>query len=266
MKDLYKVAKGLSQEEMTLVNNISALISELKSASGVQAGMENRDGQPPIENPEQISEKAEPSPSDKKGEGEPSPSDKTEKSEAPSPSPSPSTTVKKDEVNTESDVATARDKPEDRMLDALSEVDVENVDEVKKAVKLIRDMKEIRTMKSRSLTPLASAMVELTQVVKSIVNEQNQTQLALKNILDGMGVTQQMSIVQKSESDHRPIVDNDNVAMSKVIKGLLKEVVKNEGVKIENRVGDNTSIAIDNVQKSLELMKGMIPQASKKFG
>ena len=267
--NLNKVAKGLSQEEMTLVNNISSLIGELKSASGVANAEPSRSGQPPIEDPSQISQKAEPSPSDKMVDkaGEPSPSPSPspsvmQKAEpSPSdPSPSPSKSVKKDQTNTESDGATANDDAEERMLDALSEVNVENVDEVKKAVSMIRDLQEVRAMKSRSITPLASAMVELTNVVKSVINDQHSTQMALKNILDGMGVTQQMSLVQKTEQVATPIMTNDNEAMAKVIKGLLSAVAKDQGTPETFNIGKNTGIALNNVEKALGSMVGMIPK------
>ena len=257
-----KVQKTLGQEEMTLVNNISSLINELKSASGqqVQDAEMNREGQPVIEKPEQISEKAgEPSPSDKEigKAGDPSPSD---------PSAPSKKKVEKEIVNTESDVSTARDDPEDRMLDALSEVDVSNVDEVKKAVALVKKIQMLRAEKSRDITPLANAMVQLTQVVKSIVAEQRETQTALSNILDGIGVTKQMELVTRSAPSGTPIVDANNKELASFL-GKLMQVAKSE-TPVEEKGSvqgfghlDNTQKALKNIEGSIYGLCGMVPPA-----
>jgi hypothetical protein len=225
-----KVNKSLSQEEMTIVNNIQSLIAELKSATGAKAddmGQE-RMGQPVIQKPEQISEKA--TDQDEKDDSDVSKTDDEDMDDKDDDKDEAPEMVSKDQTNTPSDVATARDKAEDRLIDSLSEVDVENMDEVKKAIKKIKVAKKaLQLRKSVNNSEVASSLHDLAVVVKAVIDNQSQQELALKNILEGLGITKQLELVNKSEpANGKPIMTNDNTNMATFLTSLAKQITKSE--------------------------------------
>ena len=241
-----KVKKSLSQEEMTLVSNIETLLGELKSANNaaVEQGLD-RDGAPVIEKPEQISTKT------KEGDGK----DGKEVDGKEHEEPDGDEEVRKEITNTPSDVATARDDPEDRMLDALSEVDVENVDEVKKAALMIKKFQKQQANKSVDISPLARAMVDLTKVMKSINDRQNQTDTALGHILGAYGITSEM---EKAEKAAKPIVDNDNANLGNFLTQLASTIQKSQGGEKIGTDDSSKPTAFGNTSKILKNLDGVL--------
>lgn len=245
MKNLPKVEKAVSQEEATILKNIQSLIKEILSTSGVSAE-QDRTGAPPIEEPRQISEKEAGMGQGQGGNG----NDNEGKEEEE---------VNKDQTNTPSDVATANDDPEDRMMDVLSEVNVENIDEVKKAIAIIKAAKsKMVARKSVDLGPVAKALSDIAIVVKSLVSDQKEMQTAMGNILEGLGVTKQ--IEQPVQKSGTPIVGEDNAVMAKFLSGIVEAVKKSNGDE-QNMVrkGTNTEIALKNVESSLGAIFANVP-------
>ena len=262
-----KINKTLSQEEQTIVKNIQSLIKELLSATGAKMESEGVEGQPVIENPEQISTKSNPEDLAGKAEEEMTEEEKLKKAEEDKEKDDDEKAEKarvlKDQTNTPSDVATANDDAEDRLIDALSEVDETNVDEVSKAIRAIKALKAQRNVqKSFIKSPVMQAVSELAQVVKAVIQNQNNTDQAVTNILNGLGITEQLQTIMKSETERKPIVDNDNQKGMEYLQKLLGGVVqKSEGAKPEGgqTVLSNGQIVQKNINGMMSGIFANIP-------
>jgi hypothetical protein len=237
---MYNVAmKALAQEQKTILANIKSLLTELETADGAAATVkadESQMGQPPIETPDQIAMRTQKAKEDEKKKEEKNPDE-----------------VQKDNVNTPSDVATANDKAEDRIYDALSEVDTANVDEVKKAIDMIKTIQKNRAQKSVDLTPVMKNQTEMLKIMKGIIQDQGEIQTALKNLFDASGITSQMEIAKKSLPENKgPIVSNDNKATIEFLQSIAKSI---EGKKSDNSVpeiGNNAELARKSISAALE--------------
>lgn len=236
------VMKALAQEQKTILANIKTLLTELETADGAATTMkadESQMGQPPIETPEQIATRA----AAQKAEDDKKKKEMEKKDDE----------VQKDNVNTPSDVATANDKAEDRIYDALSKVDTDNVDEVSKAIKLIKNLQASRAQKSVDVTPIMRDQIEMMKVIKTVVEDQNQIQVALKNLLDATGITAQMEIAQKSMPQNKgPIVDTDNAKTLEFLKSIAKAIDKKPENNSVPEVGNNAEAARKSIANALQ--------------
>ena len=245
-----KVIKALSQEEGTIVKNIQSLLKELLSASGAAVEETDELGQPVIETPEQIRAKAVEA---AKAEENMTDEEKAAKAKKAEEDEKNKDKVDKDVTNTPSDVATANDDAEERLIDSLSEVDEKNVAEVSKAIATAKNLKALR-MANKSVqssiiqSPVREALTNLTQVVKNVMGTQKETSTAMGNILEGLGITKQIEEMQKATKSE-PIVTTDNEKAMAFVQTLLTSVKKSaDGQKIG---GDKTLSSSDQVHKNL---------------
>jgi hypothetical protein len=253
-----QIRKALSDEEQTILANIKSLTEELMSANSqtqapgmeddtVEAGLSAN-----LETDENISgllkrnddEDEDDEVKKTKNEDIDNMDDKDDKDE----------TVSKDIVSTPSDVATARDSTESRMLDVMSTLTEENVDDVKKAISLIRKARSRQVAKSQS-APIVSAITELAHVVKDISSRQIEQEQAFTNLLDGLGVTKHIESAMSKDNVVRkgkPIMHNDNHELMKSLTGLMNSmktgnaVEKNEAGSNPNRIRKNLETAVSS--------------------
>jgi len=95
---------------------------------------------------------------------------------------------------------------------------------------------------------IMNALSEMTSVMKSISDKQGQTDLAMSNILDGIGFTDQMAeqMVQKSAPKHTPVQNTD----SAMIMNAFMEVLKNAGGNSVNQTPQTNNFSVKKDQHS----------------
>lgn len=153
---------------------------------------------------------------------------------------------------------TASDDADARLGDDIPEVDQDNIDEVAKMLtKLAKKSKSApvkKASKNNELEDVKMAILDLTKVVKSIADDNNEVQKAVASILDGIGVADAITSVQKSEvpvqrrSVNKPVADRPSVR-----KAIMDEIRNNSG---------NRELAQSNtVRKNLgSVMKSLFSQ------
>lgn len=147
------------------------------------------------------------------------------------------------DVEKESNGPTANpsDKAEDRVEDPTLNNEL-NESEVGKALGVLANLvrkssKPKRVQKSAGSNGtnalIMNALSEMTSVMKSISDKQNQNDLAIGNILEGIGFTDQIAneMVQKSAPSHQPVGNVD----STMILNMFTEVLKNAGGNAVNQ-------------------------------
>jgi len=271
-----KVQKAVSQEEMTILKNVQSLIGELMTASG-SAVAEGGDttGAPVIEEPDQISSKMEEydlTDEEKqmhasKMEGMDDEAKKSYIAKMEEDDKAKKALVAKDQVSTASDVATAGDNAEERIIDSLSEVNVENVQEVAKAIEIIKALKSQRRIEKAVITsPVMKVVADLATVVKSLKDEQSVTQTAFENILEGLGITEQIKN-QKEVKKAEPVIAQDNESVMKFLQTIVSQVKKGE-TGDEKKVGEtvlsNGAKVTKNLTEALPLMFQNYPNKIQK--
>lgn len=165
--------------------------------------------------------------------------------------------AKADEGSTGSDTA-------EEKIDDIPEIDEDNIDEVAKAILAIANRKKIAKSKStNSVAKIEKAIIDLTNVMKSVVDDQKEIGDALTNFLDAQGILDEVKKsmgkdsqivgnnsgsrrVQKSESD-LPIAERSSVR-----KALREELISILGVKKEE--GDEEA---EQIQKTGDVRKGL---------
>ena len=223
-----KVQKALAPEEVALVDNIGSLIDQLKSSGG---GSIEEEVMMADDEEEDMVMKTD-------GEYE-----------------------EEDEVMKESNGPTANpeDKAEDRVEDP-TDITAGNLAEVGKSLNtLVRIMKSRQgvqksakqPMRQQSTTSQSDVMVikslaQISKVMKSLADRQNSQDLALQNILDGIGFTEnvQKSIGAQKQSNV-PVGNLDGAQVLSELTTVLKGLQSN---------GQNTGMGQNpqwgNVQKS----------------
>lgn len=198
-----KVEKVLSDQELSILSNIQSMIGELTNMNaGEQAG-EATGVEAPAE--EEVAMQESPMQTDEDQDG-------TEEDEI---------AVKKEEG------PTADDDTETRISDNLPETTDENIDEVKKALLKILGGEKVK--KSKPVDPVLAAIEGLTKVVKSVYAENQQTQSAVANIIEGLGITEQINLsqpVQKSKPAQSIDTKNLDMFMNAVRKAAGIENVE----------------------------------------
>ena len=252
-----QIRKALSDEEQTILANIKSLTDELMSANSqtqapgmeddtVEAGLSAN-----LETDEDIGGLLKRS----DDEDEDDAVKKTKNEDIDNMDDMDETVaVSKDIVSTPSDVATARDSTESRMLDVMSTLTEENVDDVKKAISLIRKARSRQVAKSQS-APIVSAITELAKVVKDISSRQIEQEQAFTNLLDGLGVTKHIESAMSKDNVVRkgkPIMHSDNHELMKSLTALMSSmktgnaVEKNEAGSNPNRIRKNLETAVSS--------------------
>lgn len=219
-----KVQK-MAPEEMTILENIGTMISQLMSGGG---------NMNPVEDEVMMT-----------GDNEEDEVKKADEDE-------------EDEVKKENNGPTANPstKAEDRVEDPTPNNEAAEP-EVGKALNLLMNLvnkssqpKKIQKTASPSGTDalLMNALSEMTSVMKSISDKQNQSDLAIGNILEGIGFTDKMAeqMVAKAAPTHQPVGNTD----SAMIMNAFMEVLKNTAGNNNNSVYQNEASRNFDVKKS----------------
>ncbi len=218
----------LTPEESTLVQNIEAMIGQLKQMSGATeepVAMAEDEIIPPemVEGEEAVVEGEE--------EEEVTMTDDTED----------------DKVNkaSGSDGTTASDNVEPRLEDDLPELTQENLQVVKQLVKkgVIKLTKPAeRAQKSRQqMRSLTQSIHDLTVVVKSMMAEQKQTGDAVASIIGGMDIGQEIKKSMNSKKRGAPVRKSQRPVLSTDMNQVLEEIQKQTGIKVEKSGGAYTA-------------------------
>lgn len=167
--------------------------------------------------------------------------------------------VKKELENTPSDSATASDDAETRIDETQTETTEEGVNEVAKAIlEVFKGYQKREPVKKAN--PIVEAIRGIAEVQKSTQDQINDLTSAFANLLDGLGVVEQMgvtkSVEKKVEKSADPITNDRSVAdfLAQVLKASGQEVKKDEdqtyaGTSNSQIIRKNLSNA--NVLKSL---------------
>ena len=211
-----KVQKMLSPQEMTMVDNISSLIEQLKSTSMAGGEVEMADAPMMEEEDEMMMQKRYNDKMMKEMVGDPE-NDMTMKADM-GPTANPET------------------RAEDRVEDG-TEITEGNYSEVGKALtQIARSLamltnqsakKSVRRPVRKSAMPdvTMSALKEMTDVLKSIADRQQQHDLAMANMLDVMGVSQ---AVEKTAKSKPPVGDISGQAVLTELLEVMKSISKKE--------------------------------------
>jgi hypothetical protein len=247
------VNKALSTEEQTILANIKSLTEELMSASAGSdmgagtdvstadkadlgiGGMLGRPGQEPDGDEDKMRKS--------KNEDIDNMDDKDKKA-----------MLAKDITATPGDGTDANDDAEERMEDVLTGLTEENVEAVAKAIDKYRAKKV-----AKSASPsIVTAIMELSRVVKDISSRQMESETALSNVLEGLGVTKQIESAINEDrhvaKSGTPIFhDNDKVAKS---LADVMTMLKGQEVKKEQGAGSNANTVRKNMDTAVSSLLG----------
>ena len=215
----------ISPEEIAVVNNIKALIDEL-----LTMGAQNEEM---VAEPEMLTEEKQIDQTDHPPEDE----EEIGKEE-----------VIKGIEETTSDGSTANDDAGIRDDGNKTDINEETVDEVTKALmQLIKQKKTTQKSVSNNNNNIAPVLNELTKVIKSMNNRQEETEKALESILKGLGVAE---AIQKDETEKieksKPI--RSNKELEKVLEYVLKTIGSDKQVEKES---ENKTYAGNTNQNAL---------------
>jgi hypothetical protein len=225
IKNQNSVEKALSQEAQTILSNIGSLLQELQAAEGGSTPPAAKDdtGNPPIQDASQVSAKGEDGMTDeerKQHDAAKAAEDKKKEDEAK---------ANKDITATPSDSSTASDDAETRLIDTLTEVDEENVEAVKKAIRTAKAI--LAAKKASAPASVVKGLNDLTAVVTQIARDQIGVQKALSAIFEATGITKQIeeSIkAEKSAVSGKPIIDQNNADTLKFLQTIQKSLQGNQ--------------------------------------
>jgi len=191
----------------TILSNIEALVSEVKSQMSAGAGMDDEMGMGMdaggelddaqidsiMDEEEEVVENA-----DLTNTG-------VQDKNQPAKEVHMSIVKKEADVTSQSDGATGSDDADERVDGNQPKQSLENANEVAKTL---------------------GAINNLARVVGTVVKNQNQMDLAFKNLLDGLGVTEQIQVAHKSEQNNNKVEKSQADGNNDVMKSLLTEISK----------------------------------------
>jgi len=123
---------------------------------------------------------------------------------------------------TPSDAPTANDDVEARIDDVLPPETEDNIDEVAKAIAKLLGGRSVAKSAIKQVDPLTQVLEKIVTVQKSQAETTNEMMAAFSNLLDGMGITEQMNVAKSAiAKKSEPIMTQDNEAVVNVLKGLL---------------------------------------------
>lgn len=226
------VKKALSPEEEATISNIQSLCSELLASSQAQ------EEQPEMVQPETATMQ----------EGAPPPDEEEKKKEEEGKMTLViKEAVKKALEETPSDSATGSDDAETRIEDIQTDMTLENVDEVTKAVMSI--LKQQKAKKSFAPDAHTKILSDVVQIAKSQQEEMSEIKKTLNGILEGFGIASQIEIAQKSQTAgaqqpgavqaSQPIMAPQNDQVLELLKDLTG---KTEKSKVDERFARNSEV------------------------
>lgn len=211
-----KVQKMLGQEEATMLSNVQSILSELLSMSET--------GGAPADPAEVDLAEADPTMDEQDTE--------TEGKEVKM--------IVKGLEETPSDSATASDDAEERMDEPQTDQSTENVNEVVKA--LISALGgTVKKSEPKPVDPVTQVLSTMAQVQKANQEQMNDLANVMKNLLEGLGIVEQMKVAKSQEVKTTSSPSNvaQNLEVLKVIKDAL-------GVKVGPAEVDNSGIRKSN--------------------
>jgi hypothetical protein len=214
-----KIQKELSGDEKTILSNIQSLLNEiLQMNMGESMGMEE---ETPIM--EEMSE------------------DKVMRAEEEEDEE-----VKKGIETTQSNSSTASDDAEERISETQTELTEESVQEVAKALLGLQKKKQVKKSANEQLL---EAVESLTKIQKSNQQEMQEMQTAFSHMLDGLGISKQYEIAQKSHADKRvnKSITNENEQLLNFIKKSLGQDKKESNDYMSNSQRVKKNLADANV-------------------
>lgn len=107
-----------------------------------------------------------------------------------------------------------------------------------------------------SLKEVAKAILGLTNVVKSVYTRQNESEKAITGILEGLGVTKEMSI-QKSVTAAPVVKPIANMDIDSV-KKMLKEAMTEMSVEKSEISFDNNATTVRKNLANLDVLNGLL--------
>ena len=127
---------------------------------------------------------------------------------------------------TEADASDANDDAEDRIDETNTEITEDSVNEVAKTLLALAGKKKVKKSEKSDNSNMVQAINQLTTVVKSLANKQNETETAVNGILKGLGVSEQLQEIQKAEqakaADNRtPVMNPDANEMVQLFKSMM---------------------------------------------
>lgn len=212
-----KVQK-MAPEEMTILENIGTMISQLMAGGG------NAPEVSPLEAEVQMA------------------ADNPEKDPEKDP----------EEVQKENNGPTANEPAENRVEDPTLNNELNESEVGKAALNMLMNLvqksgpKKVQKAAPKGTDALImNALSEMTTVMKSISEKQSETDKALGSVLEGIGITDEMAsqMVAKSAPTHQPVGNPD----SAMIMNAFMEVLKNAG---NNPVQQTPQTNNFNVKKS----------------
>lgn len=235
-----QIEKGMpSPQQIAVINNLKALIDELLAMEGNQEqyqepNMENMPEEEKMAKKEYMEDKKEPM--DNKKE------DMEKKEKALEQTPS--------------DGVTANDNADESIVGDIPEPSKDNLDAVAKAILQMFNQKT-EVQKSTNEDKIATALTELTKAVKSINERQETTEKCLENVLEGLGVADEIKKINKNVEEPKAIRDDSE--MKKIITYIAKELKNNKQEQNEQEDSYNGS----NHVKAIKSIASILPKICK---
>jgi phosphopantothenate synthetase len=136
--------------------------------------------------------------------------------------------IEKGLEQTPSDGATASDDVEERVEDPQTDQGEANENEVVKQLLSLLSKNTVKKSVSKE-DKVVAAVNELTQVVKTLANRTNDTELAVKNILEGFGISEQVNKSVTATTKQMPQRQPEDIeAVVKSLGAILKGDSKSE--------------------------------------
>lgn len=198
-----KVRKALSPEEQTVLGNVKSLIEQLMGGGTEEQVAMAMDGPPSFEEEDE--------------------EDVMKANMGPTANP--------------------EDKAEDRVEDP-TDITAGNLSEVGKSLnKLIKIMQVRNQPVRKSARPVVDnnqlvmkSLAEISTAMKAIADRQNQTDLAITNLLDGFGVVDQVAKSSSAQPVRKsaPVQNMDSTAILGELTSVLKSLGENQNQQSNN--------------------------------
>lgn len=250
-----KVNKASNAEVMSVVDNIQALIEQLISMGampmgegGGMMGMDMENKQMPMDDmsdPNMMKQM----PMEKEGYDMKKQQDQTDRP------PMDEEEITKAVVDTMSDGAPANEDAEERIDDNLPDPSMENVMEIAKALATL--VQKRKAQKAASVNNNFNPELIANAIQKSLqplVARQQETEKALENILQGLGVAKSIEETAKVEKEQKQVRNYDE--LYKIVDIVTKSVEKNRKTEEPQQYRQNN---LELARKSTKnLLTGLI--------
>lgn len=241
------VMKALSPEEMTVLSNIKSSIDEILQMGGGS-----------VMSAEPIQEKPE----------DQAMAEKKIDAEEPAiePDKEKKSIAKKGVVETPSDSATGDSPAEERMEEVLTEQTQDNKNEVARSLAIIaKKLLGEEVKKSAPKNPMVDALNSVAKAIENINKKVEIQGNVIEQLLDGMGISEQLEVVQKSQ-ERKPVVSTDNQQVVKFLQEIVGQVRKSEDAENdEGKLISSQSMKVNKNLKNPAMYQHLMGDAFSKF-